>query len=58
VDPLALRRVNPDLAPFYCPDCQLNYCAKDWRTYVVFDDGFYDCTMGRCPNGHEHMADD
>ena len=57
-DPAALRRIDPELAPFYCPDCAQNYCRADWRTRVLFDDGFYDCTMGRCPNGHEHMIDD
>jgi hypothetical protein len=58
VDPMALRQVDWELAPFYCPDCELNYCGKDWRTYVLFDEGFYDCTMGRCPKGHDHMVDD
>jgi hypothetical protein len=57
-DPLALREVSWDLAPFYCPDCQLNYCARDWHTYVLVDEGFYDCTMGTCPRGHRHMVDD
>jgi hypothetical protein len=57
-DPAALRRIDPELAPFYCPDCAQNYCRADWRTCVLFDDGFYDCTMGRCPNGHEHMIDE
>ena len=57
-DPAALRRIDWELAPFYCPDCAQNYCRADWRTYVVFDEGFYDCTMGRCPRGHEHMIDD
>ena len=41
-DPAALRRID----------------WADWRTYVLFDEGFYDCTMGRCPRGHEHMIDD
>jgi hypothetical protein len=58
VDPVTLRGVNWDLTPFYCPDCELNYCRRDWHTWVLVDDGFYDCTMGRCPNGHEHMVDD
>jgi predicted RNA-binding Zn-ribbon protein involved in translation (DUF1610 family) len=58
VDPLALRDVGRDLVPFYCPDCQLNYCARDWSTYVLLDEGFYDCTMGTCPAGHRHMVDD
>jgi len=57
-DPITLRHVTWELAPFYCPDCQLNYCAKDWHTWVVNDDGFYDCTRGLCPKGHEHMVDD
>jgi hypothetical protein len=58
IDPLALRQVNPGLAPFYCPDCELNYRSKDWDTYVLVDEGFYDCTMGTCPSGHQHMVDD
>ncbi len=57
-DPAALRRIDWELAPFYCPDCAQNYCRADWRTAVMFDEGFYDCTMGRCPRGHEHMIDD
>lgn len=57
-DPVALRQIDWELAPFYCTDCGLNYCRADWRIYVLVDEGFYDCTMGRCPNGHEHMVDD
>jgi hypothetical protein len=57
-DPDALWRVHWELAPFYGPDCAQNYCRADWRTYVLLDEGFYDCTMARCPRGHEHMIDD
>jgi hypothetical protein len=57
-DPAALREIDWEVAPFYCPDCGLNYCRADWRTCVLFDEGFYDGTMGRCPRGHEHMIDD
>jgi len=57
-DPAALRRIDWELAPFYCSDCGLNYCRADWRTIVLVDEGFYDCTMGWCPNGHEHIVDD
>ena len=57
-DPAALRQTGQELAPFYCPDCTQNYCRAGWRTHVLFDDGFYDRTMGRCPDGHEHMIDD
>jgi hypothetical protein len=56
--PAALRQIDPELAPFYCPDCAQNYCRAGWRTHVLSDDGFYDCTMGQCPNGHERMIDD
>lgn len=58
VDPAALRGINWELAPFYCPDCQLNYCRNHWNTNIVFDESFYDYTMGTCPNGHQYMVDD
>jgi hypothetical protein len=58
VDPLALRDINLELAPFYCPDCQLNYCRSDWNINIVFDEGFYDYTMGTCPQGHQYVVDD
>jgi hypothetical protein len=58
VDPLALRDINWELAPFYCPDCQLNYCRSHWNVDIVFDEGFYDYTMGTCPHGHHYMLDD
>lgn len=57
-DPVALRRIDPELAPFFCPDCGLNYCRADWDTFPVFDEGFYDCTTGICPSGHRHTVDD
>jgi predicted RNA-binding Zn-ribbon protein involved in translation (DUF1610 family) len=31
-NPAALRRIDWELAPFYCPDCAQNYCRADWRT--------------------------
>ena len=58
VDPLTLRDINWELAPFYCPDCQLNYCRGDWHVDIVFDEGFYDYTMGTCPHGHRYVVDD
>ncbi len=57
-DPIALRRVDWELAPFFCPDCGLNYCSADWDTCPVFDEGFYDCTIGICPRDHHHTVDD
>jgi hypothetical protein len=57
-DPVALRRIDWELTPFYCPDCDLNYCRADWETFPVFDEGFYDCTIGICPSGHRHTVGD
>ena len=57
-DPAELRRIAWEMAPFYCPECERAYCHADWSTYVVFDEGFYDCTRGTCPAGHQHMVDD
>ncbi len=57
-DAAELRRIDRELAPFYCPDCEQAYCLADWNTYVVFDEGFYDCTIGTCPAGHRHTVDD
>jgi hypothetical protein len=57
-DPVALRRTDWELAPFYRPDCGLNYCRADWETFPLFDEGFYDCTIGICPHGHRHTVDD
>jgi hypothetical protein len=57
-DPVALRRIDWELAPFYCPECDSNYCRADWETFPIFDEGFYDCTIGICPSGHRHTVDD
>ena len=56
---LAARdELDRDLAPFYCPECDLNYCSGDWNTSVIFDEDFYDYTEGTCPSGHRHKVDD
>jgi hypothetical protein len=57
-DPAELRRIDRALAPFYCLECEQTYCRADWNAYVLFDEGFYDYTMGTCPAGHRHMLDD
>jgi len=58
IDPLAVRRVDWELAAFCCRECELNYCSKCWSTWVEFDDGFFDCMRGHCPRGHEQKLDD
>lgn len=60
VDPVAIRGISWtlwDITPFYCPECGLNYCSRDWDTYADFNVGVYDCIMGTCPNGHRHIVD-
>ena len=59
VDPAAIRAVSWtlwDVTPFYCPECELNYCRADWDIYVEFNVGLYDCVLGICPNGHRHLV--
>ncbi|WP_344949816.1 hypothetical protein [Actinomadura miaoliensis] len=53
-----LRAKDWQLAPFYCRHCELNYCRADWHPQVRFDEGFYDCTVGHCPRGHQQTIDD
>jgi hypothetical protein len=57
-DPVELRRVDEELAPFYCPECELNYCHADWQTYALTDKSFYDSTTGTCPCGHQQAGTD
>ncbi|TXT54811.1 MAG: hypothetical protein BAJATHORv1_50062 [Candidatus Thorarchaeota archaeon] len=42
----------------YCPKCDKIYCKDHYVTRVVYDQGFYDCTYGTCPVGHERIIDD
>ena len=42
----------------YCPECDAIYCWTHFDAYQEFDDGFYDCTMGVCPQSHRRVLDD
>jgi hypothetical protein len=42
----------------YCPECDAIYCWTHFNPYQEFDDGFYDCTWGTCPQGHRRILDD
>lgn len=42
----------------YCPKCDTIYCGHHLDMEVVYDDGFYDCTYGTCPEGHRRIIDD
>lgn len=58
IDADALYSIDPEFAPFLCRECAKSYCTQCWATWVDFDDGFYDCTRGRCPSGHVRVMDD
>ncbi|MDA0159454.1 hypothetical protein OM076_04190 [Solirubrobacter ginsenosidimutans] len=58
-DAAALYAHDPELAPFYCPDCRHSYCGDHWRREDVFeDDSFHDSIRGTCPEGHNRMLED
>lgn len=57
-DPSVLYLLNSEYAPFWCPRCALVYCPGHWVVWQEMDEGFYDCTRGRCPEGHERILDD
>jgi hypothetical protein len=55
----AARRIDTDFVAFHCRTCAAVYCEACWRLSApVFDEGFYDYTMGTCPQGHEQRVDD
>ena len=58
-----LYELDTEWASFYCPECDCVYCKAHWHTRIQFDDdddmrGWYDCTYGTCPKGHERIVDD
>jgi len=58
-DYVAAARIDPDFVGFYCDDCKKIYCKNCWDVGPPeFDEGFYDCTFGTCPEGHEQTVDD
>ena len=53
------RGADADFVAFHCRGCNRSYCDRCWRIGPPeFDDGFYDCTRGTCPEGHEQTVDD
>ena len=53
------RGADADFVAFHCSVCGKAYCGACWAIGPPeFDDGFYDYTMGTCPEGHEQMVDD
>lgn len=54
----AMQRAHEDGLDFYCPDCDAMLCEAHYRCIPQWDDGFYDYTLGICPEGHERIVDD
>jgi hypothetical protein len=42
----------------YCPACDRIYCRTHYNVREEFDEGFYDCARGVCPQGHQRKIDD
>ncbi|UCC19243.1 MAG: hypothetical protein JSV62_14245 [Promethearchaeota archaeon] len=42
----------------FCPECNKIYCWEHYDAREEYDEGFYDCTYGICPNGHKRIIDD
>ena len=42
----------------YCPKCDKIYCAAHYKPEEEWDEGFYDCTYGTCPEGHKRIIHD
>src|SRR4051794_10989308 len=37
-DVAGLYARDPELTPFWCPDCERSYCGESWQPRIVFDD--------------------
>ena len=58
-DLASARGADADFVAFHCRKCSRTYCERCWRIGPMqFDEGFYDCTSGTCPEGHEQTIDD
>jgi len=42
----------------YCPKCDKIYCRTHYNVVEAWDEGFYDCAYGTCPQGHRREIDD
>ena len=42
----------------WCPQCRLIYCRAHYNVREEWDEGFYDCSRGTCPQGHTRIVDD
>lgn len=60
-DIAALMRIDPEIVPFYCRECEASYCEAHWTTRQVFDPevpSWLEELRGRCPLEHERRIHD
>ena len=57
-DPEGLAAIDYEYASFYCRKCKSCYCQDHWQVETYYDEGFYDCSYGTCPQGHRSKIDD
>lgn len=49
-DPALLYAIDPEYAPFWCPECQEVFTLKQWN--IQYHGENYSWASGTCPNGH------
>lgn len=54
----ALSKIDSEFTPFWCFRCENSYCKEHWRTGTRFEEGFFDCIQGICPQGHRQTLMD
>lgn len=54
-DPALLYAIDPEYAPFWCPDCQEVYTLKQWN--LQYHGENYSWASGTCPKGHERKIE-
>ncbi len=57
-DSIGLYQMNKALLPTFCPQCSKYYCGEHWNVNILFDDGYFDCANGTCPEGHKKTIED
>jgi hypothetical protein len=60
-DAAAVYDLDPDLAPWWCPEWSYAYCGDHWVHWDVFDEddpNWHDSIRGRCPEGNERILED
>ncbi len=54
-DPALLYAIDPEYAPFWCPDCHEIFTLKEWNLQYHGESGSW--ASGTCPHGHERKIE-